>query len=286
MDEAGMIPKAAQTERPLERVIDARRPWRLVDLDELWRYREVIYFLVLRDLKLKYRQTFLGIGWTAIQPLIGLGVFSFVFGKLVGVGTGGVPYPLFVICGLVPWSYFSRAVAYTTTCLTANPELVRKVYFPRIALPLAASLAFVGDLAIGFCVMAALLLVYLTPPTPEIVLLPLFLVLLLATALGLGLFGAATNAKYRDVGHMLPFLVQTMLFLTPVVYPSSLVPDVLKLVYALNPLVGVIDGIRWCMLGTPLDGAMLAVSVLSATVCFFVGLAWFSSREATFADVI
>jgi lipopolysaccharide transport system permease protein len=276
-------------ERPepkLTRVIDANRPFRLIDLQELWQYREVVYFLVLRDFKLKYRQTFLGIGWAALQPLIGLGVFSFVFGSLVGVDTGGIPYPLFAICGLIAWSYFSKAVPITTGCLISSPDLVKKVYFPRLALPLAAALSFTGDLLIGLLVLALTLLAYLTVPAPQIVLLPLFLALLILTALGIGLATSATNARFRDASHIVPFLIQTMLFLTPVVYPSTLVPEVLRPFYALNPLVGVIDGIRWCVLGSPLDPVMLTVSVASAFACMLAGLAWFSHQEPLFADVL
>jgi lipopolysaccharide transport system permease protein len=270
----------------LTRVIDARRPFRLVDVEELWRYREVVYFLVLRDFKLKYRQTVLGVGWAVLQPLVGLGVFSLVFGTLVGIETGGIPYPLFAVCGLVPWAYFSRAVPSTTNSLTSNPELVKKVYFPRLALPISACLAFTGDLMIGFVVLALTLIAFATAPAPQIVFLPAFVLLLVTTAFGIGLLTSATNARFRDVANIVPFMVQTLLFLTPVVYPSSLVPENLRLLYALNPIVGVIDGVRWSVLGTPLDPWMLALSVLVSVCLLIGGLAWFSKQEGSFADVL
>jgi lipopolysaccharide transport system permease protein len=271
---------------PMRRLVDASRNRPIIDVRELWQYREAILLMVMRDLRIKYRQTYLGVTWAILQPLIGLGVFTFVFGKLVGVSTAGVSYPLFVITGLVPWTFFSRAVVMITNSLIHNQELVKKVYLPRAALPVAAMMSFFVDLMIGMVVVVVTMVVTMTLPAPQIVLLPVFLAVMVAATLGIGLFSAATNARFRDAGHIVPFIIQTMLFLTPVAYPTSLVPPLLQPVFALNPMVGAIDGIRWAILGTPASPLLIFISTVSAVFCLVIGAVWFARQEDYFADVI
>ncbi len=268
------------------RVIEAghRRP--LLDWAELWQFREVVFFLVWRAFKVRYRQTFLGIFWAVLQPLIGMGVYTVVFGRLVGVPSEGVPYPLFVLCGLVPWLFASKSITAMTTSLVGNYELVQRIYFPRIAIPAAAMLTLLVDMALGWLIVAGALAFYGVAPPVQILLAPVFIILLLAVAFGVGLIAAAVNVRFRDVGHLVPFALQTFMFLTPVVYPASLLPDVWRIIYAINPMVGIVGGFRWCILGIAPDAITVAISIACTAALLLSGLAVFARREMAFADYI
>jgi lipopolysaccharide transport system permease protein len=267
-------------------IIGGSRRYILVDLAELWLYREVLFFLVWRDLKVKYRQTYLGIIWAVLHPMIAVGVFTLVFSKLIGVSFGSIPYPLFVLCGLVPWNFFSRAVQSLTSSVVGNQDMVKRVYFPRLAIPIAAMLSALVDMALGFVIVSGALVYFLTVPPAQVFLLPVFLLVMMAAVLGVGLCLAAANVRYRDVGHIIPFGIQLLLFLTPVVYPANLMPDAWLILYSLNPMVGVLEGLRWCILGTPLDWVTVACSCPCSVGLLLIGLTYFARAERTFADVI
>ncbi len=267
-------------------VIRAGRTRVFPDLAELWRHREVVYFLVWRNLKVKYRQTHIGVAWVVLQPLITVAVFTFIFGRLVGVPTGDVPYALFALAGLVPWNYFASTVNGMTSSLVDHQEMIRRVYFPRLAIPLAILITALVDLAIGFVIIALALVVFGVVPPIQAVLLPFFLLQMMATALGIGLFVSASNVRYRDVGYIVPFAVQTLLFLTPVVYPSDLLPAAVRPVAGLNPMAGVLEGLRWCLFDTPPSFAAIALSLAVTAALLAIGLAWFARTERGFADVI
>lgn len=256
-------------------------------LDELWRYRELVYLLTWRDVKVRYKQTLLGAAWAVLQPLLLMAVFSVFFGLLVRVPSEGVPYPLFALTGLVPWTFFANSLTRASSSLVGDAELLKKVYFPRLAIPVAAVAGQLLDLAVAFGVLVAFALAYGVTPTPQLVWLPGLAALALVTAFGAGLWFSALNVQYRDVGHVLPFLVQVWLFASPVVYPASLVPERWRTLYALNPMVGVVEGFRWGLLGTDTrPGPLLAASAAAALVILITGLAYFRRVERGFADVI
>ena len=268
-------------------VIEPERSGFGIDLSELWRHRELLYFLAWRDVKVRYRQTLLGVIWAVLQPLLTMVVFSVFLGGLVGVPTNGAPYPLFVFAALLPWQLFAHSLTQSSNSLVTNQQLVTKVYFPRLILPVAATLAGLVDFAIACAILLALLLLYGVTPTTSIVLLPAFTALALASALAVGFWLTALNAQYRDVQYTIPFLVQLWLFVTPVAYPSSLIPAQWRVVYALNPMVGVVDGFRWALLGDAArPDAMIAVSAIVVALIFITGLAYFQRVEATLADVV
>lgn len=271
---------------PRVTVIDAGAGRPLLDAAELWRFREVVFFLVWRDFKVKYRQTVLGVAWAVLQPLVGMGIFTLIFGKLVGVSSAGVPYPAFVVCGLVPWNFVSRAVGAMTGCIVGNRDLVSRVYFPRIAIPAATLLSGMTELAIGLLLVAGTLLAFGLLPQLQVVLAPVVLVVMAAAAFGAGLVLAALNVRFRDIGYIVPFGLQALLFLTPVVYPAELIPEGWRLLYGLNPMAGVVDALRWCILGTPADPVLVATSVAVALGLVFGGLAVFARSEAAFPDVM
>lgn len=272
--------------RQLHEITIARRRRAFPDLIELWQHREIVYFLALRDITVRYRQAVLGILWVVIQPLVSMGVFTLVFDNVGGIATGTTPYPLFVLAGLVPWSFFARSVTGMTGSLTSNAALVGKVYFSRLAIPLAVVMGAGVDLAVGCVVLFAAILISGQPISPAIAVLPVFLALLAIGTTGVGLLMAATNVRFRDVGHMVPFALQTLLFLTPVIYPASLLPSVLQPFVALNPMFGVVEGIRWSVLGIVPDWSGVAISAVSAVVFVVAGLFVFARVERTFADIV
>jgi lipopolysaccharide transport system permease protein len=258
-----------------------------VGLGELWSYRELLFFLVWRDVKVRYRQTVLGASWAVIRPFFTMVVFSVIFGRLARIPSEGLPYPIFAYTALVPWTYFSTALTAATNVLVGHRGVITRVYFPRLILPASAVLAALVDMAIAFVVLVAMMLFYKIMPTLAILTIPLFLLLAMVTALGVGLWLSALNAIYRDVGHGVSFLVQVWLFASPVAYPSSLIPGPWRLVYGLNPMAGVIEGFRWALLGTgQVDGAMLGVSAAVSAVVLISGLLFFRRLEKTFADVV
>jgi lipopolysaccharide transport system permease protein len=258
-----------------------------INLRELWAYHELLYFLSWRDIKIRYKQTILGAAWAIIQPLLTMVVFSVFFGRLAGVGSDGVPYPIFAYSALVPWTYFANALAQASNSLVQHERIITKVYFPRILIPLASVIAGLLDFAIAFVVLLGLLLAYRIVPTAAIWTLPFFVLLALLTALGVGLWLAALNVRYRDVRYALPFLIQVWLFVTPIAYPSSLVPGPWRVLYGLNPMTGVVDGFRWALLGqTSVSGPLLAASTLAVLGLLVSGLYYFRRMEQTFADVV
>jgi lipopolysaccharide transport system permease protein len=267
-------------------VIDPSLKRPIFDLGEIWAFRELVFFLVWRDLKVRYRQTYLGILWAVLQPMIAMSVFSIFFGKLVGVPSNGMPYPLFVLCGLVPWNFFSRAVGSMTGSLIGSQELVKRVYFPRIAIPMSAMLSCVTDMVPGFAIVLIALAVFSTAPAVQIVLLPVFVLVMMAAALGLGLALSAWNVRYRDIGYIVPFALQILLFMTPIVYPGSLVPEAWRPLYSLNPMVGIVEAIRWCVVGASADWSMVAISTVSSVLLLAFGLIVFSRAERALPDLI
>jgi lipopolysaccharide transport system permease protein len=261
--------------------------WTNFRLGELWEYRELFYFLVWRDIKVRYKQTALGAAWAVLQPVTTMIVFSLFFGRLAGIPSGDVPYPVFAYTALVPWTFFATAVVQAGNSLVEQERILTKVYFPRLIVPAAAVLACLVDFAIAFAVLIVIMVAYGIVPGFAILALPLFVVFAAMTALAVGLWLSALNVLYRDVRYTLAFLVQFWLFISPVAYPSSIVPEPWRTVYGLNPMAGVIDGFRWALLGdTDAPGLMLLVSVVAVAALFVGGLVYFRRMERSFADAI
>jgi lipopolysaccharide transport system permease protein len=268
-------------------LIEPAAGWASLGFKELWEYRELLYFLTWRDIKVRYKQTVLGASWAIIQPFFMMLVFSLFFGRLAHVPSDGIPYPIFVYCALLPWQLFSHALTESSQSLVANERLIRKVYFPRLCVPISAVLGGLVDFAIAFVILLLMMLYYGIRPTWAIVMLPLFIVLAIATSLGVGLWLSALNVRYRDVRYTIVFLVQVWLFATPVAYSSSLVPIRWRALYGLNPMAGVVEGFRWALLGkSEGPGALLAVSSVIVILIFIGGLFYFRRMEAEFADVV
>jgi ABC-type polysaccharide/polyol phosphate export permease len=259
---------------------------RAVRLGELWEYRELVFFLALRDVKARYKQALFGLAWSVLQPVAGVVVFTFVFRGLADVQSDGLPYPLFALVGFLAWTYFASTLATATASLVENAALVTKVYFPRLAAPVSGLLPGLVNLLPGAVLAAALMAYYGVAPGPEIVALPLCLLGLMASALGTGLLLATLNVRYRDVGSVIGTLVQLWLFASPVAYSSSEIDGPWRWVYALNPMAGVIDSLRWAVLDGPAPGPELLVSAASCLVLLAGGLVYFASAERRFADVI
>jgi len=261
--------------------------WTAAGLKELWEYRELLYFLTWRDIKVRYKQTVLGAAWAIIQPFFMMVVFSLFFGYLAKVPSDGIPYPIFAYCALLPWQLFAHALTESSNSLVANERLITKVYFPRLVVPISAVLGGLLDFAIAFVILLLMMAYYGVRPTWAIVTLPAFLLLAMLTALGVGLWLSALNVKYRDVRYTISFLIQFWLFATPVAYSSSLVPARWRALYGLNPMAGVVEGFRWALLGkSEGPGALLAVSVAVVILILIGGLYYFRRMEAEFADVV
>ena len=273
-------------ELPVTRIRPSRG-WVALNLRELWEYRELLWFLVWRDVKVRYKQTVLGAGWAILQPIATMVVFSLFFGRLAGVPSDGLPYPIFSFAGLVPWSFFSQGLSQSANSLVGSHNLITKVYFPRLAIPISTVLAGLVDFALAFVVLLVMMLAYGIVPGPEVLALAPLLLLALVTALGAGLWLSALNVQFRDVRYIVPFLTQLWLFLTPIAYPSSLLGEPWRTVYGLNPMAGVVEGFRWALLGTgEPPGPMLAASALAALALLASGALYFRRTERTFADVI
>jgi lipopolysaccharide transport system permease protein len=267
--------------------IRASSGWRLLDPRELWAYRELIYFLTWRDIKVRYKQTAIGVLWALLQPLAMMVVFTLFFGRLGNQGSADVPYPLFALAALLPWHVFSRAITESTNSLVTDQRLITRVYFPRIIVPVASTLAAVVDFLITGALFVIMLAVYGFPLHSQMAWLPAFFVLMLVTALGVGFWLSALNVEYRDVMYTMPFLNQFWLFATPVVYSSDVVPPAWRLLYGLNPMVGVVEGFRWSLLGVGRGpDAMVAASATVAALLFVSGIIWFRRRERSFVDAI
>jgi lipopolysaccharide transport system permease protein len=266
--------------------IEPRSRANFLEARELWAYRELLYFLVWRDLKVRYKQTALGVAWAVIQPLVTMLIFTLVFGRLAQLPSQGAPYALFTLAALLPWQLFSTAFTGAANSIVGNASLVTKVYFPRLMVPLAAVTSAVVDFAIALVLMGALMIWYRTTPSGAVFLLPAMTLLAVMTAFGIGLWTAALNVKYRDVRYALPFVMQVWLFISPVAYSSELVPERARLLFGLNPLVGIVEGFRWSLLGTPSPGILLVVSTLSGFALLIAGLVYFRKAEDQFADLI
>lgn len=269
---------------PVTRV-EPQQGWFTLSLSELWNYRELLYFFVWRDVKIRYKQTAIGVVWVVLQPLLTMLVFTLFFGKLARMPSQGLPYPVFYFAAVVPWMYFSVALVTATNVVVEHQRMITKVFFPRLILPFSAVLSGLVDFAIGFVVLIIFTLSYGIRPGAPTLLLPLFLLLAVLTALGVGLWLSALNALYRDVRYLIPFLVQFWMLASPVAYPSSLVPERYRWIYGLNPMAGVIEGFRWALTGKgQAPGAVLAASAIMVCVMVFGGLLFFSRMEGSIAD--
>jgi lipopolysaccharide transport system permease protein len=265
--------------------------WPPLGLRELWNCRELIYFFVWRDVKIRYKQTVLGAAWAVLQPLLTMVVFSVIFGHLAGLPSDGMPYPIFTYTALLPWQFFAYALSQSAISLVSHQQLLKKVYFPRLVIPFSAVLCWLVDFSIGFVVLLIMMFYYGIVPTPAILTIPLFILLAMAAALAVGLWLATLNVQYRDVRYAIPFLIQFWLFITPVAYSSSLIldrmPEGWRFLYGLNPMTGVVEGFRWALLGKSGEaGLLVVVSSLVVVGLLFGGLIYFRRMEGTFSDVV
>jgi lipopolysaccharide transport system permease protein len=265
--------------------IQPSKGWSALNLAELWQYRELIYFLAWRDIKVRYKQTIIGIAWVLLQPLAMMAVFWLLFGRMAKLPSDGLPYPLFVLVALLPWQFFSRVISESTNSLITDQRLITRVYFPRLVVPIATGLTALVDFGLAMILVAILMLLFGIIPGPTLLLLPLVVLLMVAAALGVGFWLSALNVEYRDVMHAIPFLVQFWFFVTPVVYSSSLLPEPWRMLSGLNPMTAVVDGFRWCVLGAG-SGLSLtsAISGSIAMALFISGMIWFRRRERSFVD--
>lgn len=267
--------------------IKPKKGWQLIDFKELRQYRDLFYFLVVRDIKVKYKQTVLGGLWAVIQPFFAMVVFTLFFGKLAKMPSDGIPYPIFSYTAMVAWTYFASSITGSGNSLVGNANLISKVYFPRLIIPLSPSLAGLLDFSLAFIVLLGMMCYFHIYPTIMILMVPLLVMLMILTASGVGMFLAALNAKYRDIRYTMPFLVQLWMFASPIVYPASMVPEKYRLIYGLNPMAGVIEGFRSALLGTvAFPTQMLVVSTLVSMALFIIGAFYFKQMERSFADII
>jgi lipopolysaccharide transport system permease protein len=268
-------------------VVKPSKGWISLKLGELWKYRELIYFLIWRDIKVRYKQTVLGAAWAIIQPFFTMVVFSLFFGKLAKVPSDGLPYPIFAFAALVPWTFFANGLSQSSNSLVGNANLIKKVYFPRLVVPISSAISGLVDFVLAFIVLIGMMLVYGIFPTINIVWLPFLLLLTLVSALGAGLWLSAMNVQFRDVRYTVPFLTQFWLFATPIAYPSTLLSEPWRTLFGINPMVGVVEGFRWALLGTDTaPGPIIVVSSLVALALLVGGGFYFRRVEKTFADVI
>jgi lipopolysaccharide transport system permease protein len=279
---------SSQTNTPLPSLrIEPPNRWPSLDVRELWEYRELLYFLTLRDIKIRYKQTVLGAAWAIIQPVFMMVVFSLFFGKLAKVDSDGIPYPVFAFCALLPWQLFAHAVSESSNSLVGNQNLINKVYFPRLVIPLSAVLSGLLDFLVAFVVLVGLMFWYGIVPGWRIITVPVFILFAMCTALAVGLWLSALSVQYRDVRYVIGFLVQIWLFATPVAYASRIIPERWRAVYALNPMAGVVEGFRWALLGKSSSlSSMLWVSVVVVLITLLGGLYYFRRMEQEFADIV
>ena len=291
MDTISEVKYQAEAEKPKPETpvlrIEPSRGWVSLKLRELWEYRELLYFLAWRDVKVRYKQTLLGAACAIIQPFFTMVVFSLFFGKLARMPSDGIPYPIFAFTALVPWTFFANGLSQSSNSLVGSANLITKVYFPRLVIPISAVVSGLIDFAIAFVVLIGMMLYYGITPTLSTLYLPLFLLLAFVTALGVGLWLSALNVEYRDVRYVLPFIIQFWMFATPIAYPSTLLRQPWRTLYGLNPMVGVIEGFRWALLGSDTGQArMLLVSALASLLILISGAFYFRRVEKTFADVV
>ncbi len=267
-------------------VIEPKSGWRLIDWKELWAYRDLFFFLVWRDVKVLYKQTVLGFGWAILRPLFSMVIFSVVFGRLAKVPSDGVPYPIFSYAALLPWTYFSTSLTYSTTSLVTNTNLITKVYFPRLVIPMTPVLTGLVDLGIASSILALMMLWYGIAPTVNIFFVPVLILLMMLTAAGVGMWLSALAVRYRDIKHAIQFIVQALMYAAPVVWPVSLIPQHYRLLYGLYPMAGVIEGFRSALIGsTPMPWDLIGVGTLSALILALSGALYFRRMERVFADV-
>lgn len=278
-------------EHPHQVVIEPSRGWLNLQLRALWQYRELLYFLVWRDIKVRYKQTLLGVVWVVLQPLTSMLIFTLLFGVLLNVDSGEVPYPIFAYTALLPWNYFAGALTRASTSVVNSANLVTKVYFPRLVIPLSGVFAGLVDFAIAFLILVGMMVFYQIPLTLNALLLPAFLLLAMLTALGFGLWLSALNVRYRDVNYLIPFLVQIWMYITPVIYGSNLIPERFRWLLGFNPMTGVVEGFRWALLNAQLAEAqppdlVFYISVAISLLVLVSGLFFFRRTERSFADII
>ena len=267
--------------------VEPSKGWVSLRLRELWAYRELLYFLIWRDIKVRYKQTVLGATWAIIQPFFTMVVFSLFFGKLAKIPSDGIPYPIFSYAALVPWSFFANGLNQASNSLVGNSNLINKVYFPRMTMPIASVLGGIVDFALAFIMLIGMIFYYGMVPTVNVVWLPFFLMLAFVTSLGVSLWLSAMYVQFRDVRHIIPFLTQIWLFATPIAYPSSLLSEPWRTIYGINPMVGVVEGFRWALLGShAAPGPIIVVSSMAAMGLLISGAFYFRRMEKTFADVV
>jgi len=267
--------------------IEPTKGWVSLKLRELWEYRELLYFLTWRDIKVRYKQTVLGITWAIIQPFFTMVVFSLFFGRLAKVPSDGLPYPIFSFAALVPWTFFATSLSHSSDSLVASANLIQKVYFPRLAIPISSVTSSLVDFGLAFVVLLGMMLFYGIIPTSAVLWLPMFVLLGMITALGVGLWLSALNVQFRDVRYAVPFLIQFWLFSTPIAYPSSLLPEPWRTLYAINPMVGVVEGFRWALLGSnTAPGPIIIASSFASVSILITGAYYFRRMEKTFADIV
>lgn len=276
-------------EVPEERLtlIKPSRGWAALDLRELWVYRELVYFLTWRDLKVRYKQTLLGAAWAVLQPFLTMVVFSIFFGDLAKVPSDGIPYPIFAYTALLPWQLFTKALQDASRSLVSSSHMITKVYFPRVILPLASILAGVVDFFVAFIVLLGMMVYYQIAPTSRVFILPLLLLLTLITALGVGLWLSALNVLYRDINYIVHFLTQFWMFITPIAYPASMIPEKWLPLYALNPMTGVVEGFRWALLNRgDFPSLLIGISTVVSMIVLISGMFYFKRMERQFADMV
>lgn len=276
-----------KTDSQTEITLQPSKGWTSLNLRDLWEYRELLYFLSWRDIKVRYKQTVLGAAWAIIQPFMTMVVFTIFFGRLAKIPSDGIPYPIFSYAALVPWTFFANGLTESSKSLVGNANLITKVYFPRLVIPLSAVLSGILDFVIAFLVLIGMMFYYGLTPTAHMVWLPFFLLLAFVTSVGAGLWLSALNVEYRDVRYMVPFVTQFWLFATPIAYPSSLLTEPWRTLYGLNPMVGVVEGFRWALLGTHVfPESTIFISSLVALILVVTGAVYFRKMEKTFADVV
>jgi lipopolysaccharide transport system permease protein len=289
--EADVASTQQETPRPPVVLIKPTRGFAALRLGDIWQYRELLFFLAWRDIKVRYKQTALGVAWVLLQPIVAVAIFSVIFGLLLQVPSGDVPYPVFAYAALLPWNFFAGALTRASTSLVLSSNLITKVYFPRLIIPMSAVASGLVDLGIAFVVMIGLMGIFGIAPTPAILLLPLFVLLAVLTALAFGLWLSALNVRYRDINYLVPFLVQVWMYATPVIYSIDLIPEQYRFLLALNPMTLVVEGFRWALLGEAMPTLQSSgwIYALSLGVLIFVllsGLVYFRSTERTFADIV